>query len=203
MRRVHGLRHPDTLDTYRLLSELYTSVALDYQKKVASDKTSSASGLAQEYFKKALLVHEDLLHLLVYEGAHDEDDDELESTAAILSQHGISYKEQQNGTQSVTSTSSTSSNSRPFDKGAFVKDSMHRMKFAYQRLGSWPKPYAEYEKLNAEVFRKFSNEMRGEEGVEKWEPKGFGAGKAESAEGTFAGCHEWEFIDAKSLPAVV
>ena len=70
------------------------------------------------------------------------------------------------------------------------------LKFAYQRYGDWPKSYATYEKLNADVFRYF--ELKGIEGVEKWNAKAFGRGKAESGEGTFAAISDWDILPVEN-----
>jgi hypothetical protein len=203
MRRVHGPRHPATLDTYLLLSELYTSTGLSYQAKAASDK--SAAPLAKEYFKKALLIHEDLLRLLVHEdGADDDSDDELDSTAAILAEHGISVKGSttggQNGMQEEAPALSEA------EKAFIAKRHLVLLKLAYQRLGGWPKQASEYERLNADAFGVFgtTQEWKGLEGVEKWSVKGFGVGKAESEYGIFkeAGVGSWEFAAGGDVRAV-
>ncbi|KAF2843601.1 NACHT domain-containing protein [Patellaria atrata CBS 101060] len=186
MRRVHGIRHPATLEIYDLLCQLYTSVGLQYQEKAGADKAAQA--LPREYFKKALSVREELLKMIVYEGTtEEEDDDELESTAAILTEHGVSV----NG--STHNGLGNSVDTLDFDKGPYVQRNMKLLKLAYQRLGAWPRQYGEYEKLNADLFSRFGEDLKGVEGVEKWQAKGFGAGKAESSEGAFAGCEDWRF----------
>ena len=63
MRRAHGPRAPVTIETYELLAQLYTSTGLAYQSRASSEKTGP---LAQEYFKKAVAVHEDILRLMVH-----------------------------------------------------------------------------------------------------------------------------------------
>ncbi|KAF2454326.1 hypothetical protein BDY21DRAFT_353647 [Lineolata rhizophorae] len=177
MRRVHGACHPITLETNLLLAQLYTSTGQSYQKNKAPE-------LANEYFKKALLVHEEMLRLLVNEGTGADDDDELDTAAALLAEHGVSVHSDHDQSENV-------------DLSDVAKMHFFLLKFAFQRLGSWPKPYAEYERLNADLFRRFQwNDV---EGTEKWQAKGFGGGKSESAEGSFAGVQSWEFADDKAV----
>ncbi|OCL11089.1 hypothetical protein AOQ84DRAFT_425240 [Glonium stellatum] len=195
MRRVHGARHPATLETYTLLAQLYTSTGHYYQKEAGSNKSSAS--LANEYFKKALLVHEDTLRLLVSDGAnvdYDYDDDEDDSCSAILAEHGVSV----NGDhQQQDELEPLGEDGKPVDKAHLAATHLRLLKFAFQRFGGWPKAYGEYERLNADVFRMFGGEMKGTEGVEKWQAKGFGAGKAESEEGAFTGLKSWEFLDQR------
>ncbi|KAF2812396.1 NACHT domain-containing protein [Mytilinidion resinicola] len=198
MRRVHGARHPATLDTYLLLSELYTSTGAFYQSKTATDK--AAAQLARDYFKKALLIHEDLLRLLVHEdGAGDgyDSDDELDSAAAILAEHGVSVKGSVAGGAAGAQEDDNTPALSETEKAFLAKRHLVLLKLAFQRLGGWPKAAGEYERLNAEAFRVFgaSAEWKGLEGVEKWSTKGFGGGKAESEAGVFKeqGVGSWEF----------
>lgn len=79
-------------------------------------------------------------------------------------------------------------------RSRLVKEHLHLLKLAYQRLGQWPKQYAVYEKLNADLFKVFPSELKGSEGVEKWQAKGFGSGKAESNDGVFRGNSSWEIL---------
>lgn len=181
MRRVHGARHPASLDMYELLAQLYSAAGQQYQKAAASKDKNSASAAtqAQEHFRKALLVHEELLKFMVYEGTMDDsdDDDELERQG-----HDDDHPE--------------------VDRGQFSKRQMHLLKYAFQRLGSWPKAVKEYEKLNADTFSRFGRALKGEEGVEKWSTNGFGAGRAESADGMFVTWREWEFVPEKEVEGV-
>lgn len=66
--------------------------------------------------------------------------------------------------------------------GENVRQHLLLLKLAFQHLGDWPKDYSEYEKLNADLFLRFGNELKGFEGVEKWDSKDFGRGKASSHE---------------------
>ena len=151
--------------------------------------------MANEYFKKALFVHEDILRLLVNDsiGADDEDD----SRSAILAEDGISVNGEQEELEPL------GEDGKPVDKGKLALTHLRLLKYAYQRFGGWPKAYSEYERLNADVFRTFGSELKGVEGVEKWQTKGFGGGKAESIEGSFTGLKNWEFVDNRALHRAV
>ncbi|KAK3080720.1 hypothetical protein LTS18_013809 [Coniosporium uncinatum] len=187
MRRVHGARHPATLETYDLLAQLYTSTGLQYAK--GADKDKNAAGLASEYFKKAVLVREDLLRLVVSEqlGSEDDDDEDEDTAAAILAEHGVSVSGSANGDDGRDQIDAPA-----MDKAQFARTQLRMLKLAFQRLGNWPRQYAVYERLNADVFRAF--ELQGVEGVEKWTAKGFGGGKAESQEGEFSTVKNWEIL---------
>lgn len=184
LRRVNGIRHPATLDAYKLLAQLYTSTGLAYQKEAGSDK--AAGGLAADHFKKAIVVHEDVLRWLLSDstgGAAGGDDEQEDTAAAILAEHGVDV--------------SRESNVNGIDdarRGELVKQHMHLLRLGYQRLGSWPKSYSAYERLNAELFSNFGEQLKGVEGVEKWNAKSYGSGKAESQEGTFQGTTKWEIL---------
>ncbi|KAH7383257.1 hypothetical protein BKA66DRAFT_417658 [Pyrenochaeta sp. MPI-SDFR-AT-0127] len=188
MRRAHGPRAPVTIETYELLAQLYTSTGHAYQAQAA--KGEKTAGLAQEYFKKAVGVHEDILRLVVHEhgSGEDSDDDELDTAAALLAREGVSVKPSPNTPQSAPSSPS-------IDRSAIALKHLHLLKLAYQRLGGWPKPYDDYERLNAQIFRVFGAEAqwKGVEGTEKWDAKAFGSGKAETAEGGFGGVTDWGF----------
>ncbi|KAH7137970.1 NACHT domain-containing protein [Dendryphion nanum] len=193
MRRAHGPRTPVTIETYELLAQLYTSTALTYQSKATTEKTGP---LAAEYFRKALRSHEDILQIIVYEnGSGDDSDDELDAAAELLAQHGANSPRHSLSGNAASIT--PPSPHPPLNSSALALKHLHLLKLAYQRLGSWPKPYSEYERLNAEIFRQFGTEKewKGAQGVETWSAKEFGNGKAESSEGAFEGLKEWGFVD--------
>ena len=184
MRRAHGPRAPITIETYELLAQLYTSMGQTYQSKAASEKTGA---LAQEYFKKALVVHEDILRLMVHEhGTGDDSDDELDTTAYLLAKEGVNVRKQENQPTPALEENNV-------DRSAVALRHLQLLKLSYQRLGSWPKAYEEYERLNAQVFRTFLDEPKWKnvQGIEKWSAKDFGNGKAESQEGGFDGLENW------------
>ncbi|KAI5360579.1 Putative AAA+ ATPase domain, tetratricopeptide-like helical domain superfamily [Septoria linicola] len=190
LRRVNGVKHPATLNAYGLLAELYTSIGQNYQKETG-DK--SAAGLAADHFRKAIIIHEDILRRLHSDatgGDVDGDDDDDDSAAQILAEHGIHHDT--NGQHKDGEGSGFSAAQR----GQLVKWHLRLLKLAYQRFGGWPKDYKQYESLNAQLFRTFAEPLKGLEGVEKWQSKGYGAGKAESNEGAFQGNREWEIISA-------
>ncbi|KAF2727980.1 hypothetical protein EJ04DRAFT_450238 [Polyplosphaeria fusca] len=192
MRRAHGSRAPVTVETYELLAQLYTSTALSYQSKPASEKTGP---LAIEYLKKALTVHEDILKLMTYEEGEGDDDDEEDTAAALLAEHGISVS------GSVNGHFAPELEQQSLNRSAVALRHLHLLKLAYQRLGSWPRQYAEYERLNADMFRVFGEEKGwiGAQGVEKWSAKGFGGGKAESGEGGFERERVWGFVGGEGM----
>lgn len=184
MRRAHGPRGPVTIETYELLAQLYTSMGQTYQSKASSEKTGP---LAQEYFKKAFGVHEDILRLVVHDhGSGDDSDDELDTTAYLLAQEGMNVKKQEGQPTKALDAEN-------IDKSAIALRHLQLLKLVYQRLGGWPKAYDEYERLNAQVFRTFGNDAnwKGVQGTERWSAKEFGNGMAESQEGGFGGLGNW------------
>lgn len=163
-----------------------------YQSKAASEKTGP---LAQEYFKKAFGVHEDILRLVVHEhGSGDDSDDELDTTAYLLMQEGINVKKQEGQPTKALDAEN-------IDKSAIALRHLQLLKLAYQRLGSWPKAYEEYERLNAQVFRTFGGDAKWKDmqGTERWNAEKFGNGKAESQEGGFSGLGNWALGSDKIL----
>jgi hypothetical protein len=192
MRRAHGPCTPVTIETYELLAQLYTSTGLMYQQTV-TEGDKAAGPVAQDYFKKAVGINEVVLRLMVTAqsgevGDGEDSDDEFDTATALLAREGVKPK------RPIRETSAALDASQ-IDKSAIARKHVYLLKLAYQRLGSWPKPYAEYERLNAQVFRLFSSEAswKGVEGTEKWDAMGFGAGKAESQEGLFGGIKDWAF----------
>jgi hypothetical protein len=187
MRRAHGVRAPVTIETYELLAQLYTSMGHTYQAQAA--KGEKTAGLAADYFKKAISVHEDILRVLVNDqtNAANDDDDEDDTTAELLAREGVNVK------SSPNSPRPAAVDANMLDKSATALKHLHLLKLAYQRYGGWPKSYDEYEHLNAQLFRVFGGEARwkGVEGTEKWDAKAFGNGKAESQEGVFRGITDW------------
>ncbi|KAK7188148.1 nacht domain protein [Paraphaeosphaeria sporulosa] len=193
MRRAHGPRAPVTIETYELLAQLYTSAGLTYQSKAGTEKTGA---LAAEHFKKALIVHEDILRLLVQDDDADDDSDDDDTAAALLAEHHSSVNGSVDGrfaSSSLLDQSTASISNKP----ALALRHLHLLKLAFQRVGGWPKPRAEYERLNASLFREFGGEeaWKGARGVETWSAKGFGVGKAESGEGVFGEVREWWIVD--------
>lgn len=194
MRRAHGPRAPVTIETYELLAQLYTSTGHTYQSKAGADKPDA---LATEYFKKALNVHADILRLLLQDDV-DEDSDDDDTAAALLEHHGASVNGSVDG-RFASADSLDQSNASLQNKPALALRHLHLLKLAFQRVGGWSRPYTEYERLNASLFREFQGDeaWKGAKGVETWSAKGFGAGKAESKEGAFGEVREWTIVDGQ------
>ncbi|KAL4762142.1 NACHT domain protein [Aspergillus foveolatus] len=158
-RRVHGARHPSTLQMSILLSQLYTGIGQRYQAH------KDAQELANRYYKRAAALHENILRALSDPTFADLDG----SLDGGMSTDG-----------SVLDLDSDLANAALSDDQ--VREHFRLFKLAIQRLGGWPKDYSEYERLNADLFREYPDALKGIEGVEKWDLKSFGAGKAESDE---------------------
>lgn len=173
-RRVHGARHPATLEMSMFLTRLYTSVAQRYQ-----GQSASAKGVPEKYYRKSAAVHEHILRAFT-DPSYDLEPalDGIESASSIGAGSVGSFQEQ---------------NALP--DGKYVRRHMRYMKLALERLGSWPKDYAEYERLNAEVFRQYADDLDGVSGVEKWDLGAYGGGKAEAGDDLLdAGFEEWEIV---------
>ncbi|KAJ5322016.1 uncharacterized protein N7506_011146 [Penicillium brevicompactum] len=164
-RRVNGVRHHSTLEMSTLLSQLYTAIAQRYQ----ADK--NGQHMANKYYKKSAGVHESLLRVFVdpslaeFEGALD----------GSFSMDGSSYEINMHDQSSDAGSAFNTEH---------VRTHLQLLKLSLQRLGDWPKEYAEYDSLNTSLFDIFSEELKGYEGVEKWNLKNFGAGKASGSEDT-------------------
>ncbi|EAW23842.1 NACHT domain protein [Aspergillus fischeri NRRL 181] len=173
-RRVHGACHPATLDTSVLLSQLYIGVGLRYQSH------KNGQEMANRYYKKSAALHENLLRIF-----SDPSFAELEcGLDNSMSLDGSTYDLDMGEPVGHV------------PDGESVRRHLYLLKLAVQRLGDWPKDYSEYERLNADLFREFASDLKGVEGVEKWDLKAYGAGKAEGnadiLETEFKG---WEFLE--------
>ncbi|PYH98619.1 NACHT domain protein [Aspergillus ellipticus CBS 707.79] len=153
--RVHGPRHPSTVEMTVLLSQMYTSVAQGYQNQ--KDRRE----LAYRYYKKAASLHENALRVFI-------DPSSVSSTEM--------------DDRTLSGASSPSSGPSEEEEGKYVRQHLHLLKLAVERLGDWPKEYAEYERLNSELFRTFGNDLKGVDGVEKWNLKRYGSGHAEASD---------------------
>lgn len=176
-RRVHGVRHDSTLGTSILLSQLYTGVAQRYQAH------KDGQDMANRYYKKSAAVHENIVRVLTdptyaeFQGGLD----------ASISMDGSTYDlgldETVNGMAK---------------DGEHVRQHMHLLKLAVQRIGDWPKNYGEYERLSSDVFREFGADLKGVEGVDKWNLKAFGSGKAQGNEDLLdLSFNNWELVDTQ------
>lgn len=177
-RRVHGGRHPSTLEMTVLLSQVYTGVAQRYQSH------KGGQDLANRYYQKSAALHENVLRMFS-DPAFAELEGGLEGS---MSMDGSAYDlDLGDGGQATVS------------EGEHVRQHLRLLKLAVERLGSWPKDYSEYERMNADVFREFATDLKGVEGVEKWDLKKFGAGKAESNEDMLnANLKNWELVDSQA-----
>jgi hypothetical protein len=164
-RRVNGASHHSTLEMSTLLTQLYTGIAQQYQSG------KGGQHMAKKYYKKSAAVHENLLRVFVDPDFADFED----RMDASFSMDG----------SAVDLDLADSSNGHSISEGEHVRQHLLLLKLAVQRLGDWPKDYAEYERLNADVFASFREDLAGVEGVEKWNLKSFGSGKAASDEDTF------------------
>ncbi|RAK80059.1 uncharacterized protein BO72DRAFT_424168 [Aspergillus fijiensis CBS 313.89] len=160
--RVHGPRHPSTVEMTVLLSQMYTSVAQGYQSQ--KDRRE----LAYRYYKKAASLHENALRVFI----------DPSSVSATEMEDSMSSSESGSG--------ATSPGGIVEDEGKHVRQHLHLLKLAVERLGDWPKEYAEYERLNADLFRTFAKDLKDVEGVEKWNLKRFGSGRAEASDDLIA-----------------
>lgn len=166
-RRVNGARHSSTLEMSTLLTQLYTGIAQRYQSE------KGGQHMANKYYKKSASVHENLLRVFIdphfadFEGGLDS------SMSLDGSAYDIDLADSSNGHSTVS-------------EGEHVRQHLQLLKLSVQRLGDWPKDFAEYERLNAELFLEFRDDLQGIEGVEKWNLKSFGSGKAASNEDTLS-----------------
>ena len=182
LRRVHGSLNPATLDMHLLLAQLYTTAALEIQAKHPET--------AKAYFRKAAIVHEDTLRLLVDRDSVDGDANGYHDHHDRMSASG-SVHANMDGDLSFTTPDEV-----PPQHGELAVTHFKLLKLAVQRLGAWPKDYALYEDLNAKAYQSFPAELRGLDGMEKWSLKGFGNGKAERNEGLFVAPEDWAFVPA-------
>ncbi|KAF7166709.1 hypothetical protein CNMCM5623_000253 [Aspergillus felis] len=166
--RVHGPQHPSTLEMTILLSQMYTSVAQGYQGR------KERRELAYRYYKKAATLHENALRAFI----------DPTALASLTIDEGASSPGSESGPPSP--------GERPEDSGKYVRQHLHLLKLAVERLGNWPKDYTEYERLNSALFQTFGDHLKGVEGVDKWNLKNFGSGRAEASD---------DLISPKSHPA--
>ncbi|KAJ5102654.1 hypothetical protein N7532_003183 [Penicillium argentinense] len=164
--RVHGPRHPSTVEITVLLSQMYTSVAQGYQSQKGRRE------LAYRYYRKAAALHENALRVFI---------DPSSSPASDVETEVIS---------GMSSSSSASSPGENAEDGKHVRQHLRMLKLAVERLGDWPKEYSEYERLSHDLFSAFANDLEGVDGVDKWNLKSFGSGKAEASDDLISFHHE-------------
>ncbi|KAJ5513442.1 hypothetical protein N7463_002994 [Penicillium fimorum] len=164
--RVHGPRHPSTVETTVLLSQMYTGVAQGYQSQKGRRE------LAYRYYRKAAALHENALRVFLDPSSASVSDMDVEAISGM------------------SSPSSASSPGEHSEEGKFVRKHLHMLKLAIERLGDWPKEYSEYECLNHDLFGTFPNDLEGVDGVDKWNLKSFGSGRAEASDDLISFQHE-------------
>lgn len=180
-RRVHGTRHPATLEMSIFLTQLYTSIAQRYQSQNASAKE-----VPNKYYKKSAAVHENILRVFT-DPSYAELETVFDGTSA---ESGSNF-----GPDPVGDFKEQAA----LPDGQYVRRHMRYMKLALERLGSWPKDYAEYERLNAEIFRQYPDDLKDVAGVEKWNLRGYGAGKAEAKDDLLnTGFNNWEILISRN-----
>ncbi|PWY75001.1 NACHT domain protein [Aspergillus heteromorphus CBS 117.55] len=171
-RRVHGAQHPSTLEMSVLLTQLYTKFATSQQ---------AHKELANRYYKKSAAVHEGILRAFCDPGYADFEG----GLEASLSQDGSVYE-----------VETRASANGGFSEGDQVRQHLQLFKLAVERLGEWPGDYEDYNRLNASVFKEFPKSLEGVEGVEKWNLKAFGSGKAESNDDVLnLDLQSWDILD--------
>ncbi|KAJ5767230.1 uncharacterized protein N7511_004846 [Penicillium nucicola] len=154
--RVHGPRHPSTIEITVLLSQMYTSMAQGYQDQKGRQE------LAYRYYRKAAALHENALRVFIDPSSSSSDVD----------------------MEVISGMSSPSSPGSPgeMEEGKHVRQHLHMLKLAVERLGDWPKEYSEYERLSQDLFSLFGHDLEGVESVDKWNLKSFGSGQAEASD---------------------
>lgn len=159
--------------------------------------SAGAEEIANRYYRKSAAIHEDILRGLTDAG-YASVDGILDS---LLNRHGNGmsggdgYNSSGRRSSSISSSSSSNGNgmnSRRFSfvpgahpgeqqqksGGQIARQSLWLLRLALERVGGWPKGYAEYERLNADVFARYPSEMAGAAGVERWDLSAFGHGRA-------------------------
>ena len=189
-RRVNGTRSPTTMKMSVLLSQLYTGIG---QRNQAHKETQD---LANRYYKRSAALHENILRAL-----SDPTFDDLDGSV-----DGGSVNGSVNGSMSPSGLDSDFV--ADFTNGATIDDQVRQhyklFKLAVQRFGGWPKDYAEYERLNGDLRREYPSALKDVDGVDKWELKGYGSGKAESKEDLIdADFNDWQlFNDTRIVDGV-
>ncbi|PYH95457.1 NACHT domain protein [Aspergillus ellipticus CBS 707.79] len=171
-RRVHGAQNSSTLEMSVLLTQLYTKVATSHQ---------AHKELANRYYKKSAAVHEGILRAFCDPGYADFEGG-LEATLSVDG--------------SVYEVETRASANGGLSEGEHVRQHLKLFKLAVERLGDWPGDYEDYNRLNAAVFKEFPKSLEGVEGVEKWNLKAFGSGKAESNDDVLnLDLQTWDILD--------
>ncbi|KAI0151435.1 NACHT domain protein [Pestalotiopsis sp. NC0098] len=200
-RRVHSVHHPATLEMSVLLAQLYSGIAQRYQS--SSDKPD-AKDMANRYYKKSAAIHENILRVFSDPAYASVESSALMDGGFRPRSMSVSSMTESGGVDSPTMAAFA--DSFPDDDaqlrdqlsdGEHVRQHLRLLKLSLERLGDWPKDYAEYEHLGAEVFREFGADLDGVQGVDKWNLKSFGNGRAEANDDLInaAQTKSWELIE--------
>ncbi|KAL3471075.1 hypothetical protein BJX99DRAFT_263600 [Aspergillus californicus] len=176
-RRVNGARHPSTLEMSVLLSQLYTGLGQHYQSHKDTQE------VATRYYKRSAALHENVLRALSDPAFADLDG----SFDGGMSTDGSAFDgEYSSNTQAPNPEQ--------------IRHHFQLFKLAIQRLGSWPKDFSEYERLNDDLVREFPTALEGVQRVDKWDLKAFGSGKAESSEDLVdSNFNDWQLFSEERL----
>jgi hypothetical protein len=195
-RRVHSLRHPATLEMSVLLSQLYTGTAQRYQQQKESGP--EARDMANRYYRKAAAIHENILRVFTDPVYASMDDSTLMDDTNGGASPSIDGELSPRLQKTFGDLPAHHGQHVQDDDGHHVRQHLLLLKLAVQRLGCWPKDYAEYERLNADAFREYHADLKDVGGVEKWDLSAFGEGKAEADYDLLRpeDCKDWELMDA-------
>lgn len=132
-------------------------------------------------------MHEDALRQLVGVEDGNDDSDGLDQ----LEDGDDDFVDASDGSSATAGNDLGASAGLSMSEPQQARQHMRLMRCAFSRLGSWPKDFKEYDRLNDKVYDRFGLDMKGIEGVERWT-----AGKNNVGnEGTFQGVTAWEFVE--------
>ncbi|KAK8087660.1 hypothetical protein PG997_002621 [Apiospora hydei] len=205
-RRVHGLCHPATLEMAGLLARLYAGVARRHQERTGAGSAAGAAEIANRYYRKSAAIYEDILRGLTDPGYASMDGNGGSSNSSSNSNTrrsssigssgspgggssgftgdtGMLYygKMSGNGRGGIFAAPTTPNGEPERTDGQIARQHLWLLRLALERAGGWSnKGYAEYERLNADVFARYPVEMEGAAGVERWDLAAYGCGRAQS-----------------------
>ncbi|KAL4978775.1 hypothetical protein BDW66DRAFT_148978 [Aspergillus desertorum] len=108
--------------------------------------TADHRELASQFYKKAAALHENALRVFIDpSSASTTTDIDLEQPSPSVS-----------GLPIPAETAKS--------LGECIRQHLHLLKLAVERLGNWPKEYSEYERSNSDLFRMFRDELQGIKG---------------------------------------
>lgn len=151
---VHGAWHPITVEMTVLLSQMYASFAQSHQS------LKDGREMARRYYKKAAGLHESALRAFV-------------DPSSDLSDAGTETGERSPSPRETVTLE---------NPAKYVRQHFHLLKLAVERLGDWPRDFSEYQRLSSEVFNAYGDALKGMDGVDKWNLKRYGSGRAEASD---------------------